>query len=424
MKKDQTQATAYVILETRWPNSKGIYKLKLKVTHKRVPKYYSIVIPEVPASLTEEEFNKIKSERPRSPYSDYRDRINQVESRAKNVIIRMGEFTFDKFERNFFEPDNKEKDFLNAIESYIKELKKQERIGTASSYNCTLNSLTRFCEVKKYNYLTVDEITVEFMNSWEKWMLSEGNSLTTVGIYARNIRAILNKAKVNGLMNEENYPFGKGRYEIPAGSNIKKALDLSEIKKLFYYEAQKGSPEEKARDLWIFSYLCNGINMKDIARLKFKNIDFDSIVFVRAKTERKQRSNQKTILVPLTTEIEEIINRSGNNKQSNEQFVFPILCEGLSPERERAIIQQATKITNKYIKRIAAELGIKNKVTTYTARHSFATILKRSGASIEFISESLGHSNIKTTESYLASFEMVTKRKFAENLTKFKINKK
>ncbi len=419
MKKNQTQATAYVILETRWPNSKGIYKLKLKVTHKRVPKFYSIVIPEVPASMTEEEFNKIKSERPRSPYSDYRDRINQVETKAKNVIISMGEFTFDKFERNFFEPDDEEKNFLNAIESYIKELKKQERVGTASSYNCTLNSLTRYCEAKKINYLTTDEVTVEFMNSWEKWMLSEGNSLTTVGIYARNIRAILNKAMVNGLMNEGNYPFGKGRYEIPAGRNVKKALDLSDIKKMFYYEAQKGSPEEKARDLWIFSYLCNGINMKDIARLKFKNIDSDSIVFVRAKTERKQRSNQKTIVVPLTPELKDIIKRTGNKKKSNDQFVFPILSEGLSPIRERAIIQQATKITNKYIKRIAAELGIKNKVTTYTARHSFATILKRSGASVEFISESLGHSSLTTTENYLASFELETKREMAKNLTKF-----
>ena len=113
------------------------------------------------------------------------------------------------------------------------------------------------------------------------------------------------------------------------------------------------------------------------------------------------------------------ISSTGNKKKSNDQFVFPILSEGLSPIRERAIIQQATKITNKYIKRIAAELGIKNKVTTYTARHSFATILKRSGASVEFISESLGHSSLTTTENYLASFELETKREMAKNLTKF-----
>jgi len=220
-------------------------------------------------------------------------------------------------------------------------------------------------------------------------------------------------------MKPENYPFGKGKFEIPAGSNVKKALTVSEVGKIYNYPSLNGSSEERARDLWIFSYLCNGINVKDIARMKFKNIDRDSIVFVRAKTERKQRQNQKSIVVPLTPEIKRIIKRSGNKPTSKEQYVFPILREGLTPEKERALIQQATKTINKYIKRIVTDLKIKKEVTTYTARHSFATVMKRSGASTEFISESLGHSNLATTENYLASFEMDTKRKLAKNLLKF-----
>ena len=424
MEKNQTPATAYVILETRWPNAKQIYKLKLMITHKRVQKFYTIIIPGVPASMTEEEFAKTKLDKPRKPFSEYKERISLVESDARKVIMDMEEFSFEEFQVKYFEPAKEEKNFFSAIEAYIKELKQQTRVGTASSYSCTLSSLTKFKEAKKLKTLLFDDITTDFLNSWEQWMISEDNSLTTVGIYARNIRAILNKAKAAGLMKPDNYPFGKGKFEIPAGSNVKKALSLAEVGKIYNYIAPADSPEGRARDLWIFSYLCNGINVKDIARMKYKNIDRDSIVFVRAKTERKQRQNQKSIVVPLTPEIKRIIKRSGNKLTNMDQYVFPILRDGLTPEKERALIQQATKTINKYIKRIVSALKIKKEVTTYTARHSFATVLKRSGASTEFISESLGHSNLTTTENYLASFEMETKRKLAKNLTNFKPVKK
>jgi integrase/recombinase XerD len=419
MEKNQTPATAYVILETRWPNAKQIYKIKLMVTHKRVQKFYTIVIPGVPASMTEDEFSKIKLDKPRKPFSDYKERISCVETDARKVIMNLDEFSFEEFQVKYFEPAKEEKSLFNSIEVYIKELKQQARVGTASSYNCTLSSLTKFKNEKKLQPLIFDNITVDFLNTWEQWMLSAGNSLTTIGIYARNIRAILNKAKAAGLMKPENYPFGKGKFEIPAGSNVKKALTLAEVGKIYNYISPPDSSEGRARDLWIFSYLCNGINVKDIARMKYKNIDRDSIVFVRAKTERKQRQNQKSIVVPLTPEIKRIIKRSGNKLTSMDEYVFPILHDGLTPEKERALIQQATKTINKYIKRIVDDLKIKKEVTTYTARHSFATVLKRSGASTEFISESLGHSNLTTTENYLASFEMVTKRRIAKNLTKF-----
>jgi len=68
------------------------------------------------------------------------------------------------------------------------------------------------------------------------------------------------------------------------------------------------------------------------------------------------------------------------------------------------------------MKQITAVLGIKKHVTTYTARHSFSTVLKRSGASIEYISESLGHKNISTTAYYLDSFEDDEKKKWSEKL--------
>jgi integrase len=86
-------------------------------------------------------------------------------------------------------------------------------------------------------------------------------------------------------------------------------------------------------------------------------------------------------------------------------FCFPHLTPDMDTETQIKIVKQLTKTINKYMKRIATQLGITKSVTTYHARHSFATILKRSGAGIEMISELLGHSDVKVTENYLDGFE-------------------
>jgi site-specific recombinase XerD len=91
----------------------------------------------------------------------------------------------------------------------------------------------------------------------------------------------------------------------------------------------------------------------------------------------------------------------------------------MTAEREREVYQQVTKTINKYMKLIAAELKINKEVTTYFARHSFATVLRNSGASMEFISEALGHSDMKTTKNYLAGFEQATIHKTTDALTAF-----
>jgi site-specific recombinase XerD len=92
-------------------------------------------------------------------------------------------------------------------------------------------------------------------------------------------------------------------------------------------------------------------------------------------------------------------------KLNEETYLFPHLQPGMLPAQQRAVIQQLTKTINKYMKRIAQELGLSKPVTSYYARHSFATVLRNAGATTEFISEALGHSNIKTTQSYLAGFD-------------------
>ncbi|HEV8084344.1 MAG TPA: tyrosine-type recombinase/integrase [Chitinophagaceae bacterium] len=83
-------------------------------------------------------------------------------------------------------------------------------------------------------------------------------------------------------------------------------------------------------------------------------------------------------------------------------------------------MKEFTRDVNNGIKLITVDTSIESRVTTYSARHSFSTVLKRSGASLEFISEALGHTDVKTTESYLGSFENEMKKEFSNSLLAFK----
>ena len=247
----------------------------------------------------------------------------------------------------------------------------------------------------------------------------QSNSVGTIGMRMRPLRAIFNIALKEGLIKPEEYPFGKGKYQIPAKRNKKKALKIEDIEKIFSYETSEFSPEDFAKDMWIMSYLCNGANIKDIANLRYKNMDSETITFVRAKTE-KNKIEQEDIVVPLIDKIKELIKKWGNKPTTPEDYIFPMLEPDLTPKQEFYKIQRYVKKVNKHMKDIGSDLGIDKKVTTYVARHSFSTVLKRAGASTELIKESLGHSSIKTTEEYLDSFELDVKKEFATKLIDFK----
>jgi integrase len=250
--------------------------------------------------------------------------------------------------------------------------------------------------------LTFAEVTPSFLKKYENWMLKNGKSISTVGIYLRSLRAIYNLQNIDQSV----YPFGNGKnkYSIPTSKNTKKALTVEEIATIYNYDAEPNTNKEMARDYWLFLYLCNGMNVKDLCLLRWKDIDGNMLSYKRSKTERSQKES-KQISVALKSQSLDIIKKWGQPSIDKNAFIFPHLNKKMDAIHKRATYQQLTKIINKHMKQIASEVGINKNVTTYYARHSFATVLKRSGAKIEMISELLGHSSVHVTESYLDGFE-------------------
>jgi integrase/recombinase XerD len=224
------------------------------------------------------------------------------------------------------------------------------------------------------------------------------------------------------MMNFKDYPFGKRKYIIPSSKNIQKALSLEEIVKIYNYETEPGSVKDMCRDYWIFIYLCNGLNVKDFCLLTYKDIVGDFIIFNRAKTNRSGRSNPEPIRIALKEDSKRIIAKRGQHEFSPDTYIFPYLKIGMTPKKQDDTMDLLLHLINDHIKQIAIELEIHKPITTYYARHSFATILKNSGVSREFISEALGHTSLETTKNYLAGFEQDAIRKATDVLISFKGN--
>lgn len=413
----------------------GRYPIRLRVTYKRRSHFWILKYPPMDhlefsqlcgktILLTKKDYAKAIGSRP-GKFEELSLHFAAVKTQAREAIKGMNDFTFEAFETNYFTTPTDKDDLFSVLDSRGKEMRAAGRISTAITFECCLKSLKEFTAKEKFPF---NRVTVKFLKDYEKWMLTpraiktkaikdketlKVNSRTTVGIYLRNVRTVFNQVNPTGVI----YPFGKskeGLYSIPKGKNTKKALTQADIAKIAAYQVASGTIECRSRDYWLFSYLCNGINIKDMARLKYANIKGEKIILIRAKTASTVE-DETTIEIMITKQIGRIIDRWGNKPATPDQYIFPILKIGMAPVDEYKAIQQAVHTINNNMENICSEIKI-DRVTTYGARHSFATVLKRSGASIEFISESLGHRNKQTTQNYLANFEDEEKKKWAEML--------
>lgn len=385
--------------------------------------------------------------------------------RAQTILNQLGNrFTFDSFTDALANYGKKEvtteqSDVIAALLAKSVSMKKADRVGNAELFGLSAKSLQRFVdsfsdqERKEFlniplprrgpphrkatephpaDTLRFDHLTPEFLTTYEQWMQHHGKtsrnrlkpdegspaSLTTIGIYLRHLRAVVNDAIEAGIMNRDAYPFGRNRYVISAGANPKKALPKTDIDKIKQYQPMPGTMEQRSHDLWLFTYYCNGINLTDICHLTWGQVDLrdGKLSFVRQKTSRSRKQNQTHITAHLRPETTAIIERWATAERSPAAYVFPFLTPGMDAQRRRDVVKQITLITNRWTRKIATSLGIDADVTTYAARHSFATVLLKSKASLAFISKSLGHTNLRTTESYLGSFDDAEAKEFLNAL--------
>ncbi len=391
--------TLTYFFDTRSKLLDGNYPIKLTVYFGRQKKRYK-----TPFKATQEVYDRLLANRLRNDSTKQlkRQTVSWLDKQTQ-IAESIVPFTFSDFENILYAEKTKSRkiqlnDGVNSIyDKHIQSLNDEGRISTANSYQ---DSLTSILSYKKN--LKVSQITPDFLKGYEKWMTDNGRSLTTVGMYLRALRTIFNIAIENEVIDASKYPFKK--YTIPAPQKISRTLKKEEIKLIINYTAKRDA-DAIALDYWVFSFISNGMNFKDIALLKYGNINGDFIEFRRAKTKRTTKNNSLPIMVPLDESLLDIIRKRGNKSKKKEDYIFPILKHGLTPQQEYDHIKTFVRNTNKRLTRVGIELGLSHKVTSYVARHCFATIQKNNNAPLAYISEALGHSNLKTTQNYFGRFE-------------------
>jgi len=369
--------------------------------------------------FTPEEFKSIwHTVRPRARYRADREKLKDLLEKAETDLEGTESFSMKDYKSKLGTPTTEQRNVYLYYKKRIDDFRNVKKsIGNASWYECSQKSLKTYQVHKNDNpdRLDLDRITPKWLEGYEQFMKDSGKSKTTVAMYLRALRAVLKAAIEAKALDPHNYPFGGKKYVLKEGGKVKKALDLEDIKTL--YRSQSKTPEQdKAKDFWFFSYFSNGMNIKDILNLRHGQIGKDSFEYERIKTKETNRKG-KIITVFLNDFTREVIRKYGNPSTGHpKQLVFPVLSDQNSPERNHTKTKVFTRFINQHIKKLAIADGITGEISTYFARHSYATGLQRNGTSIGFIQESLGHSSSKTTETYLAGFPNVEKKVVSEKL--------
>lgn len=419
----------------------GLFSVKIRVCYQQErPRYHLpiketiIVKPDVYKRLVS--YHQTRSKQTAKDIQQLYSLIEPFLEKAESICKQLTVFSFPKFEALFYNKLVAEESPGDVI-SFLHQLyilnDSQGRIGNADSYNNARKSMIRFLDSitveEQISYLhnpfnrdapvlPFESVTIDFLNHYERWMLQYGRvskkkeggqpkpaTLTTVGIYLRQVRAAFNEAIRKKVITKDTYPFGPKDFVIPAGANTKKAIKKSIIRQIIEFDCEPGSFQERGRDLWVLSYLTNGMNLSDICSMRWSQVDYNekAITFTRNKTSRTRRGNQIKVVASLFPESEAIIERWGTKTRILNEYVFPFVNDSMSPRQKKMTITQVINVTNKHMKLIGKALGVAMDIRTYEARHSFASAVLKAGGDVVYIKDKLGQSTITSTESYLTS---------------------
>lgn len=414
-KEKKNDFTVNLYFDTRRQREDGTYPLKIVVycKHTKKRRYYQTKF-----NLTSEDYDRANNSiKPRGEVKRLKRNLEAAVTHVTDIAETLKPFSLQGLDFRIKGKSKNPKKVSFHYTEKIDRFKNAGRISTSETYFHSFKSITDYCS-NKMDYssedLIFEQITPGWLQGYEDYMKLKGRTSNTIGIYLRCLKAIFNKAIEEKEVSSEVYPFGKKKFRIPATVNNKRALTSEQVTELFKAEPQ--NPEQqKAKDFWFLSLYCSGANITDIVHWQWKNKIGKKIEYYRAKTKNTTKDNQKPINFFLNDFCLEVIEKYGTPR-APENYIFDIIDHSMTPEIERSNIKAFTRYINQHLKILAKENGLPEGISTYYARHSFATIGVQRGLSLEFMKEALGHKSIATTENYFSGFDNETKKEFPNQL--------
>ena len=332
----------------------------LRVTKDRKLKYVSLGIS---LSPTHWDFskNEPKADCPNREYIEMliADKIKEYSAKIIELKATNQEFTSTSLVEKVNVKCTKHKTVEDVFQEYMTSLIKAGRKSYALSIKQTYNSIKEFCHSLDFYF---SEMDVAWLKRYELFLREHRLAENTIGIRFRTLRAIYNV------------------------TDIERVLQFQSSNRYMRFPI----------DIFAFTYYCGGINFIDIANLTQANIMEDKLIYKRYKTG-------KLIKIPLQPQSIELIKKYHN---AESPYLFPILSPFHKTEEQKAnrIHKVITKVNDR-LKQIGEALGLPITLTTYVARHSQATVMKKAGVSTAVIREIMGHSSERVTQIYLDSFD-------------------
>ncbi len=259
--------------------------------------------------------------------------------------------------------------FVSRFDKYIESCSGR----TKEIYSATLKRLKSFCP--KIGTISFEDIDVDWLTRFDKFLAKTSPSANARAIHFRNIRAVFNDAKRNGVTT--NYPFDKGKFEIKHEKTRKRSLSVETLRSIF--NAELKGWQVKYRDMFKLIFMLIGINFVDLCRLE--KVEDGRIYFKRAKTKRLYS-------IKVEPEAMELI-----EQYKGESQLLYFLDH--SPKYRVAYMQFVKGLNS-----IKEDLGLP-ELTSYYARHSWATIASKIGIQRDTIAHALGHGEDTVTDIYI-----------------------
>lgn len=291
---------------------------------------------------------------------------------------------------------------LGFADELFERLTKENRMGTASTIRDIRRALIRYeeGENRKPDKLLFTDLTPAYLDDFRSSLAERGLAETSMAVYFRTLRLVYNQAIKRGLVLDKYYPFREFKVSQFDLRTRKRAITKADVGLIAAVQPDT-TRLRLARDLFLFSYYGAGINFVDMAYLRWSDLEGDRLCYERKKTGHlfnfKLSEAARLILDyyrPLTS-------------LSSDAYVFPILDlkRHQTPQQIDNRIHKIIGQVNPDLKELGKLAGVTSVLTTYVARHSFATALKRSGVATSVISEAMGHHTESITQTYLASFD-------------------
>ncbi len=386
-----------VLLYTSKVLKNGESPIMLRIIKNRKPKYVSI------GYSCDKQLWDFTAERPKKTHPNklrldiYIGRkINEVQKTLLEFEDKSESFSAETVTRRI-KSKSTNIDLYSFIDKIVKEEKKADKVGNAGVYSQTKSMLKKFTR-KEMLYFT--DITVSFIKRYENFFRVNGAKEISISYYMRTLRSVINRAISEGHCDKSIYPFNDYKISSLSTKTVKRAITKAEIKKIIDLDYVEGSRLFHSKNYFLFSYYTMGMNFVDMAKLKWSDINNGRLKYIRTKTN-------KSYDVGLLSPAQEILNHYKKViYQNGGDYIFPILSDFHDTSiRIQNRVHKVIGQTDKDLKTIAKDAGIEINLTTYVARHTFATVLKRSGVPVAVISEGMGHTSEKTTHIYLDSFD-------------------